>query len=413
MTLRTTRHAGARKCLIVLYGLLYSAVGWSQPAQPLLQGQTENVEFDPIRCWWRTSTGAVRTGETFSVVLTCAVLDTDAVQVIPDETRLGVSVIQMLPFELVGGSHPPDLRDRQRRFLQYEYAIRAMSPDLIGQDVPLPDLEVQYRVNSRVPGNASQEGRELSYLLPPQSVRVISMVPDDEVDIRDTSDESFGRVEALLSRAGILDVVAMTFIGLGVVVAAFAFVGLFNLRRSKARPGARPLTDHTVASLAAHELSAVQSEAEQHEWNDALVGRALAATRIAAACVLERPISQHPAEPGAHSEDGCVLRHSLWHRGVWTAVSSAITARDVGHAIKRLPSAVGPVHRQMLDDIQAALTTFSTALYSRQADGNREAFDTATATVADHVHRLRLRRLWSAEALRRWIMRPPEPERQS
>jgi hypothetical protein len=53
-----------------------------------VSGQTpQNVELDPIRCWWRTSTGAVRIGETFSVVLTCAVLQNEAVQVIPDSTQ--------------------------------------------------------------------------------------------------------------------------------------------------------------------------------------------------------------------------------------------------------------------------------------------------------------------------------------
>src|SRR5260370_36286 len=31
------------------------------------------VQVDPIRCWWRTSAGAVRIGETFDLRLTCAV----------------------------------------------------------------------------------------------------------------------------------------------------------------------------------------------------------------------------------------------------------------------------------------------------------------------------------------------------
>src|SRR5258706_12190686 len=46
------------------------------------------VEVDPIRCWWRTSTGAIRIGETFDLSLTCAVLENDLVQVVPDESRL-------------------------------------------------------------------------------------------------------------------------------------------------------------------------------------------------------------------------------------------------------------------------------------------------------------------------------------
>ena len=77
------------------------------------------VEVDPIRCWWRTSSAAVRIGETFTVGLTCAVLEAEAVQVVPDESQLADSAIQLTPFEVVGGSHPPDLRSGQRRFFQY------------------------------------------------------------------------------------------------------------------------------------------------------------------------------------------------------------------------------------------------------------------------------------------------------
>ena len=67
------------------------------------------------------------------------------------------------------GSHPPDLRSGQRRFFQYQYSLRIINPDVIGQDVPLPNLVVHYRVNSRLPGNAAMQGRDLSYLLPPQT----------------------------------------------------------------------------------------------------------------------------------------------------------------------------------------------------------------------------------------------------
>src|SRR5438105_5438176 len=89
--------------------------------------QGENVEVDPIRCWWRTSAGGVRVGETFSIGLTCAVLENEAVQVVPDETRLGPAVIQLAPFEIVGGSHPGDLRTPDRRFFQYEYNLRIIN----------------------------------------------------------------------------------------------------------------------------------------------------------------------------------------------------------------------------------------------------------------------------------------------
>ena len=62
----------------------------------------QTVQTDPLQCWWRTSTGAVRIGEPFTVFLTCAVLETDEVTVVPDQTRLEPSVVQFAPFEVLG-----------------------------------------------------------------------------------------------------------------------------------------------------------------------------------------------------------------------------------------------------------------------------------------------------------------------
>ena len=54
----------------------------SSPA--FAQTGTDLVEVDPIKCWWRTSTSAVRTGESFDLRLTCAVVETEAARVVPD-----------------------------------------------------------------------------------------------------------------------------------------------------------------------------------------------------------------------------------------------------------------------------------------------------------------------------------------
>ena len=80
----------------------------------------QNVETDPIQCWWRTSAGAVRVGEPFSLVLTCAIVENDAAKVIVDQSKLEASVIQLAPFEVTGGSHGADLRTDERRFFQYD-----------------------------------------------------------------------------------------------------------------------------------------------------------------------------------------------------------------------------------------------------------------------------------------------------
>ena len=213
------------------------------------RGQTEAVEVDPIRCWWRTSAGGVRLGEILSVGLTCAVLENDSVQVQPDETRLGPAVIQMAPFEIVGGEHPSDLHTANRRFFQYEYRLRLINPDAIGKDVKIPDLVLHYRINSKVSGNAALQGRDHTYLLPPLSVRIVSLVPADAPDIRDTAGEAFSEAERFTFRAGVFDIVAYTLIALGslmVVLSAVRFVA----RRSRVPVGKHRIREGSVLGAA-------------------------------------------------------------------------------------------------------------------------------------------------------------------
>jgi hypothetical protein len=136
-----------------------------------------DLGWEPIRCWRQSSAGAVTVGETFTVVLTCAVFESDNAQVVPDESRLGVATIQMAPFEILGGAHPPDVRRGSRRFFQYDYQLRIIGPDAIGHDVNIPPLAVSYRIHSRVGAAATLEGRDLSYVLPMMPIKVLSLVP--------------------------------------------------------------------------------------------------------------------------------------------------------------------------------------------------------------------------------------------
>src|SRR5438105_1079752 len=80
-------------------------------------------EEDPIACWWRTSASAVRAGQPFTLVLTCAVVENALVTIVPDESRLDPSVMQLAPFDVIGGRHGTDLRADDRRFFQYEYTL--------------------------------------------------------------------------------------------------------------------------------------------------------------------------------------------------------------------------------------------------------------------------------------------------
>ena len=64
----------------------------------LLVTRPAEAQSDPIRCWWRTSQGAVSIGEPFDATLTCAARDQVATRTVADETRLAAAVIQLTTF---------------------------------------------------------------------------------------------------------------------------------------------------------------------------------------------------------------------------------------------------------------------------------------------------------------------------
>jgi hypothetical protein len=381
------------------------------------------VEVDPIRCWWRTSTGAVRVGENFSIGLTCAVLEAEGVQVIPDQSQLNDSVIQLNPFEIVGGSHPADLRSGQRRFFQYEYVVRVLSPDVIGHDVPLPNLVVHYRVNSRLAGNAALQGRDLSYLLPPHTVRVLSIVPTDAADIRDTSGENFARIEALGVRAGTLNIAAITLVALGSLMAILALVSLLRGARTTVKATDKRLSEWALLGMASRELASVGRDTQRDGWNGTRAARALTALRIAAACAIGRKVSQRvvDAAPDAEGGDGRLivrspglgglLRSRL--RGRQIALSSPVTAQEVARELERLPLTAPPARRELLESLAGAMAGFTVAQYGAAQSLDGPALDTALDVARAATSRLKTEQIWPRPHVRRWMTRTPEPEQQT
>jgi hypothetical protein len=55
----------------------------ARPAQPPAQPREGEVQSDPIKCWWKADREAVRVGERFGLVLTCAVIEAGPITVVP------------------------------------------------------------------------------------------------------------------------------------------------------------------------------------------------------------------------------------------------------------------------------------------------------------------------------------------
>ena len=333
--------------------------------------------LDPIRCWWQSSAGAVTIGESFSVVLTCAVIETESMQVVADESRLGVASIQMAPFEILGGSHPADAHQQQRRFFQYHYQLRLINADAVGHDVNVPALSIPYRVHSRVGAAAALEGRDLSYLMPALPIKVLSLVPAEASDVRDGASASLGAVESLRFRSRMFQILAVVLAAVATLMAVLALVPLARGSRKAGVVESDRLPDRAVASRASKALTDVQARAAGDGWSDDAVAQALSAVRVIAALAIRRPISEKPLAAGAPVPDGRLAVTDGRVRTKRAAVSSAVTAADVAVAGSQLDDSVSLTHRHQLAGLQSALADLTAALY-RQAP----ARDAATLNEA-------------------------------
>jgi len=274
-------------------------------APAFAQTGTDMVEVEPIKCWWRTSTSAVRIAESFGLTLTCSVVETETNKVVADFSKLDPTVVQLPPFEVLGGSHAGDLVVPGKRFFQYDYRLRLIAEDAFGHDVPVPPLEVSYRIESKVQGDTAQ-GREQSYALPRATVRVLSVVPDDATDIREAAATQFNGIENRDSRANLLQTIAGVLFSLAGVTVVVMLVSMLRRKKPLAKSAAAQTPARTILGAVAKELNAVQA-ASRGGWSQDLAGRALAAARISGSYAIGRAVGQRPAPAGETPVDGILV----------------------------------------------------------------------------------------------------------
>jgi hypothetical protein len=373
----------------------------------LVPAAAQDVETDPIQCWWRTSAGAVRVGEPFSLVLTCAVVENDTAKVIVDQSKLEPSVIQLAPFEVTGGSHGADLRTGERRFFQYEYRLRLIAENQFGRDVPLPETKLSYHVQSQTGQRSAIQGRDQSYLLPAQSMRVMSMVPSDARDIRDTTTETFSDVDQRAFRANLLIVIGGVLFALAGLMALVAAVRLVNRFRKPSTATERLVRDSTILGAVGRELNAVKRAREDGGWTPALAGRALAALRITAAYALGHKLGQSALGPHdtAEGRTGNLIVRAGWPKPKRIAVSGAVTPQAVARELARPHSVGGRV--AMLASLEQALTRLTAAQYGREAGLDDAALDESLAAGTSAVRRVRIEQL---PVMKRFSRRRPVTE---
>ena len=364
---------------LVVIGALAVAPAAAQVKRAPRPGE---VESDPIRCWWKADRSAIRVGERFTLVLTCGVIETSSIKVVPVVNQLEPGAVSLTPFEAVAGKRHDDVVAAPWRYIQFEYSMRLLNEGFFGQDVAIPALTVTYNLQS--PGAGNTEGRDQSYVLPPIPMRVLSIVPRTASDIRDESAQTFANVESRRSRATAEIVAASIAFAFAAVLAALAIVRLAGRFRVRGPKVVRPLAQPAVLRGALAALRAARSDAAREGWTPALMARAIAALRIAGAAALGRRVAQLHVLNGAAERVGQLdVRTGLLRRrrvllSAATTPSTLLAAMEHGNGASR--ATVQP--------IMDALQQFSVAVYGRQGEADAMALNNAADEAIGAVRSL-------------------------
>ena len=358
----------------------------TRPTIPTRPVSASEAGVAPIECWWKTDRSAVRVGEKFLLTLTCAVLDTERVKVVVDESALAPSALHLVPFDIVSGERFRDIRNAPRRFFQYQYSLRLLGEEFFGKEVTLPRLQISYRVQNSLQGGAALQGRETQYSLVPVPIRVLSLVPAGAADIRDTPADTFGNVDERLFRSNLLLIFAgVTFVLAG-LMAVMLVARAAVKRHATAATRHRTVSPGTVLRAASRELGAVQSASQSAGWNIDLIGRAAAALRLAGAVALSRPVSQTEVDRHTPPTEGQIAAPPGFGalRGKRTVLSASVTPDTVSSNGKSAPAS------DAWQPLSQTLRTFTAARYTRDGSIDGTALDAALAEGRDAINRLRL-----------------------
>jgi hypothetical protein len=269
-------------------------------------------------------------------------------------------------------------------------------------------LKISYKVRTRVNGD-SLEGRDLAYILPATSVRVLSLVPADAGNIRDASAETFDDVGRRASRATLLRVIGGVLIGFAALAALVSAARLFG-EKGERLPTARSLvSDAAILREIRRELAAIARGRDDGRWTEPLRARLLSALRIIGAYALDltaTPIAVPPGEPAdtaAYDAPGQLTVRGRGLRGSDVTVAAWVTTSIIAQELKRFRKMSGGARTpraKLLEPLETALAELTAAQYGREAAVDDQVFDNALATAVSAVRRLQIENVWIVKKLR-------------
>lgn len=368
------------------------------PAPPKRVAKPGEVETEPIRCWWKADRTSVRVGERFGVTLTCGVIETGAITVVPAINQLEGGALALTPFDVVSSVRRDDVVSAPWRYFQFEYVLRLLSDGFFGQDVNIPPLTVTYNLKAE---GGETEGRDQSYILPALPMRVMSIVPRAAGDIRDASDQTFALIESRRFRASAGLIAAGVFYAFALVLAGLALVTGTARFRTRTTGVAKPVAAPSMLGGSLKALEGIRSEAAGG-WTPELARRATAALRVGGAVALGKPVAQQFVNGTATGREGQIpVRTGLIRprRALLSAstTAAAIAAQLNGHASNG--HAPGPKKRLALERLADSLRAFNAVGYGRAGNADSVALNAALSEGTDAIRTIRSSTTWPL----RWL----------
>jgi hypothetical protein len=376
-----------------------------KPPRPPKPGE---LQTDPIRCWWKADRTSVRVGERFGLTLTCGVIETGPITVVPAINQLEGGALALTPFDVVSSVRREDVRSPPWRYFQFEYVLRLLSDGFFGQDVNIPALTVTYNLKAE---GGETEGRDQSYILPALPMKVMSIVPRAAGDIRDASDQTFALIESRRFRSsagmvasGVLYVFALILVGLAVVAGTARF-------RTRTSGAVKPVAAPSMLAGSLKALEEVRSQSASG-WTPELARQALSALRVGGAVALGRPVAQEFVDGDTNERAGQVTVRTGLLRPRLAMLSASTTAPAIawqlanGHrsagfggfgrtsqtgSAKSRPKAA---RRATLEQLADSLLAFNAAAYGRAAGSDSVALNAALAQGTDAIKRLKSTTMW-------------------
>lgn len=356
--------------LVVIIFAASSRLLAQKPLTPALSEQ----EVDSIQCWLKSDKSAIRIGELLMLTLTCQVAETEYEKVVPNENMLEPTVVAFSPYEVVEGWHHPDVRNGPFRFFQYQYGLRLIGEGFFGKEVPVPPLEIKYRIERKV-NKQDFDSRDKIYQLPAIQIEVVSIVPKDTKDIRDVGNESFADVKMRRNRAYVAFVLAgFTFL-IPLVALLMPFVRSVRQVR-KARSNGTGFSNSALLRRISHELDEIRKAIPLVGWNNESVGRVLAILRIMGSIALSRQINQLPTRFESRGLEGQLKLRKGFFRPEKVLISSSLTP-EIFDSQKHL------LYMEWAQGFSSVFHTFNNVRYSEdEALATKEGSNLDTALLA-------------------------------